>query len=314
VRVRVGGQLPSVDVELLGDLADAFRYEWSQLRFGRDGDVVDPTDAVPSDRLRLVDGRHGATHARYVATIRTPLSELPPDRAAEHQREVATAISTGRTDPEIIAQITKRYNDRRVVSGERVDQVDLVATEASFGSIGFAAADITHGSWVAEAWADHSAALRVVVSVRATMADLVSAYGNRPNGWVKWMTRGPFAFDGELDLGALEHRRGGRTMTITGQAGRYPYAVRVDAKATDRATDVDVTVSLRGRGTGRLVLLVAWPFIRGEIRRLLEDELADTAPLTQAISSLQTDVAKAGGPTPYAHDAVWATSPTGDKP
>lgn len=309
----MSGRLPSVDVRLLVDLAAAFHHEWGQLQFRVDGVVVDPSGGVPSDRLRLIDGRHGATQARYVATIRTPLSELPPDCAAEHERDVATAISEGRS-AETIARITESYSDRQVVTGERVDQVELVATEASLGSIGFAAADVTHGSWVAEASADHSAPLRIVVSVRAKMVDLMSAYGDRPNGWVKWFARGPFAFDGELELGALGRRRGGRIVDITGRAGRYPYEVQVDAEASDGATDVDVTVSLQGRRTGRLFLLIAGPIVRREIRRLIEEELADTAPLARAIGTLRTEVAQAGGPKAYAHHAVWdSTSPTSDQ-
>lgn len=315
MRVKANGRLPPVDVRLLGDLAAAFHHEWRVLRFGRDGAVIDPAGVERSDRLRLIEGRHGANRARYLATIRIPVSELPSDCAAAQAREVTAAISEGHADPEVIARIRESYADRWVVTGERVGQVELVAIKAGLGSTAFSVADVTHGAWAAEASADHSGPLRVAISARSTMADLVRAYGERPSGWVRWLMRGPFAFDGELDLGALGRRRGGRVVDITGRAGRYPYAVRVQAEANEGATDVHVTVSLRGRGTGRLVVFVAWPFIRGEIRRVIEDELAGTGALAAAIESLRTEVAQAGGPMAYAYDAVWGSmSPTGEHP
>lgn len=282
MRVRASGRIPSLDITLLTELAAAFHTEWQQLRFDAGGEVVDPSGGCQPDRLRLVDGRHGSIRARYLATIRTPLAEWAADGVVDGEAEAGAEVAE-----------------------ERVDLVEVVVTGMSRRSIAFSVGDATHGSWVAALSMDHSASLRAAVSARSTVLDLAHAYGAALNGCLSWLVRGPLTLDAQMDLGALERRRRGEALDLAGQASRYLFGVRVRTAAKAGATDVDVTVSLRGRGMGRVIVLVAWPFVRREIKQFIEQELADATRLADDVDSLRSDVARAGGPSAYAHATIW---------
>lgn len=278
MRFQTVGHLRRVDLGPIIDLLPALRDEWANLRFGRDGRLINPLTDDTVDVLALVDGRHRQGGATYRITVTSPELELPEERRAEFEKEAR--------------------------GGTQQEHVTASLREDSARKLSFALSnDDEH--WTVDLNVEHGRLPKVELAGRVDVTASLRVDGTP--GWLAALLGGTGHGSAMLDFGTLE--RGGRAIEAGGAANRFRGRARIDVQTSVTRWTVVGDGTLRARGLGRLVLLFAGSRIRRSIERSFAAFWASSeshaSELEKEISWLQRAIDEEGGPAPFVRRALW---------
>lgn len=264
VMVKTSGTVRRIDIVPVVKLVPSLFGEWARLEFDGSGAVLNPLTGAAVPAFALVEGRHRAAGARYSVTIETPKLELPEARRAEFDREMA-ALGGGRHTEEEWAAHYQRRNDAMVRVG--VEQSTCFVTLKEDDARGMAATvSEDRGRWAVTVDLRRGVLPRIEV---AGWVDLTAMIKDEVgSGCLAQLLGGSGEGSATLDLGTLAGNGGG-LLEAKGQANRFRGATQAEVAGSAREWKLDGALSLRARGLGRVVLLVA----RRRIRRHLEGEI-----------------------------------------
>lgn len=264
------------------ELLPALRQEWEGLQFDLSGRVVNPLTGDPEDTLVLTEGRHRHNGARYRVTVALPVS------AAVEPASSGAGVEAAGRNGESTYLLTLHHDD-----GLRLALT--VAKEPE--------------RWSFDVDLHHGPVPRVELVGRVDLSAALVADGT-PR-WAAGALGGTGAGRATVDLGALDGPSSS-LVDAEGRANRFHGDARLDVGASLRRWSIDGGASLRGRGLGRLVLLMARRRIRRGVERgverFWEREEVWAADVECDLQELDVAVAQEGGPAAFVRRALWDPS------
>jgi hypothetical protein len=114
------------------------------------------------------------------------------------------------------------------------------------------------------------------------------------------------------DFGSLE-ARGGTIVEAAGRVRRFRFAARADVDTSPTAWALDGSLSVKGRGFGRIILFFTGWWLRSQIAAALDQFWADSAAAIddaeQQLLDLDKRVKDAGGEAAFVRHALWVDRP-----
>lgn len=163
-----------------------------------------------------------------------------------------------------------------------------------------------HERWSVDVDLHHGSRPRVVLVGRLDLRAVLEADGT-PRGLAGLVT-GPTGVTVTVDLGALEGPSS-PLVIADGHANRFHADGRIDVGASGRRWRVDGEAGVRGRGLGRLVLLLARRRVRRGVERGVESfrGRADEwiSEVERDVEQLRSSVEREGGPEAFVHRTLW---------
>lgn len=304
VILKTSGTVRRIDlgraVKLLPPLFD----EWARLGFDSSGAALNPITGTAVPALTLVEGRHRAPGARYRVTVETPRMELPEARRAEFDEEFAALTSGGHSDKDTAAHFKRRQEASAQVG---VDETTCFVTITEDDARGMAATvSEDRGRWAVNVDIRRGVFPRIEA---AGWVDLTAVIEEdvRP-GCLARLIGGTGEGSATLDLSHVA-TRGGRLFEAKGHANRFRGVAQADIATSGSEWKLDGALSLRARGLGRAVLLIAGKRIRRHIDDVIKrfwESSADRITATEAeLRALTAAVERAGGEDALVHQMLW---------
>lgn len=283
MRTSTTGRLLRVDTGPVLDLLPALWAEWDELRFDDNGRVVDPLTGTARPHLQLVEGQHGRPGASYLVT--PPPSDDNGSKDEDQDKD-------DEAPPPFLAVL---------------GNVDRGRARARLSSV--------DDTWTADVVVDRGRTPRAEVGATVDLAGLLRQ-GATP-GCLAGLVGRRARVEATVDVATLVERSRADTVTVTVRTRRLRGAATLRARPTGDAWEVDGTLSVTGRGLGRLAVAV----VGGRLRRAVDDEAARfwaeeagtwSRDRRAEVTALAEAVATEGGARPFVRRALW--DPTHDLP
>jgi hypothetical protein len=304
VRLGTSAEIRRIDLGPVLDLLPPLRREWAELEFDGTGLVVNPITGQSMEQVTLVQGPHLQAGAVYRVVIRSPRLEVPEHRAAELDDELRRLVDR-KAGREEMRRHAGRRREASIVVGtdEAVSRVVL----RDDGARRLACTITREGErWTIDAALDDARLARLELSGRIDITAALRSDGLP--GCLAGLLGGTGEGRGVIDLSRLE-APGGLLVEADGRANRFAGRGKVNVKASRTRWRVEIRGTVRGKGLGRLALLVARRPIRmGVERRLAElggSEESWTADLERDIGELRRAIDAAGGAAGFVHRSLW---------
>lgn len=163
-----------------------------------------------------------------------------------------------------------------------------------------------HERWSVDVDLHHGDRPRVVLVGRLDLGAALEADGTP--GCLARLVAGPTGTTVTLDLGALEGPSS-PLVVADGHADRLHADGRIDVGASGRRWRVDGEAAVRGRGLGRLVLLLARRRVRRSVEHGVESfrDRADEwiSEVERDVERVRSAVEREGGPEAFVHRTLW---------
>ncbi|MRJ75723.1 hypothetical protein GEV29_04180 [Aeromicrobium sp. SMF47] len=295
------GSVPRLDLTLMIEVIETLRAEWAALQFAPDGNVINPLTSQPVDTLRLAEGRHRASGARYEIVTRTPVMAVDPEQQSALQAELLTATDIdwdeyGRRLTEITVPTGEISESRTTFTLRHDDARTLAVTVADPSGLWSVDVDIVHGRLPRVQLAGRLDATKMLMA-EGTPTFLARRLGGTGTGTAT------------IDLGTIERAGGGTLAEGSGRLNRFSADGSATVRTTARSWDVEGQAELTGTGLGRLVLR----FMRRRIQTAADAAVAqwwDGVPSTvvgaqTAIREAERLIEQEGGLARVVHHTLW---------
>lgn len=269
--------------------------------------MVDPVADVAEPLLCLTKGSHGRAAAEYVVRIEVPQYALPANVEDEKSAELKRLFTAGgETETDDLIAVTAKYSSQQVRIGTRILPVDLVLVEHALTRIGFIASQ--QDAWSAKIVVDHQRAASGSIDFKSDVIALARLVGEKVHGCLRWPLAGPVEVYAQIDLAALT-RGDGTLIQIEGAVNRFRFSVTSKVDGSRGAGLLSSTLTLTGKGLGRVALLLGRHWLKRALQRNFDEILSEAgiASFAEELVSARAELAETGGLAASIHEAIWSS-------